>query len=342
MHFLAEKLCSGTSRLAILSVVAAAFAIGITGCAEYVLNPAALAGSPGKTSAPRLVGYLPDYHSSYSTYAQSLNFTGMTHLILAFGHAPVCNGACTATSDMTISLQQSDSEIAAIVTSAHNAGVKVLISLGGGDNPGDQTFSQFYNVGLSTPLAASVDQFVAAHDLDGVDVDIEDEANMGAPLGDFVTALAARMHPENKLLTGAVAPYRQSFMTDATLVQFDFLNVTSFSTSTQAASDLEYYATTKSIAANKIVLGVPFFGANSNQAVIVSYSAILAAYPDAWQQDQVSGGALANGMTLDYLGETSMADETKLATRYGGVMAWELTQDAPAPHSLLAIIRKNL
>ena len=338
MRFCADKPRLRAVRLVIPSILAFLFAIEITGCAQYTVFPSALSG---KAPAPRLVGYLPDYHGSYSTFAQTLNFSGMTHLILAFGHAPVCNGACTAASDMTISLQQSDAEIAAIVAAAHNAGVKVLISLGGGDNAGDQTLSQFYNVGLSKQLAASVDQFVAAHNLDGVDVDIEDEANMGAPLGDFVTTLAALVHPENKLLTGAVAVYRQPFMSDATLDQFDFLNLTSFSGPAQAASDLEYYAITKSIAADKIVLGVPFFGANSSQSVIVSYSSILAAYPDAWQRDQVSGGALANGATLDYLGETSMADETRLGIKYGGVMVWELTQDAPAPHSLLDVIRKS-
>ena len=338
MPFYADRPHSGVRSLPILPALAA-IALGLSGCAQYSINPGALSG---KSPAPRVVGYLPDYHSSYATYAQTLNFSGMTHLILAFGHVPVCIGVCTSGSDMTISLQQSDAAIAAIVNAAHNAGIKVLVSLGGGDNAGDQTFSQFYNVGLSTQLAASVDQFVAAHNLDGVDVDIEDEANMGAPLGDFVTALAARIHPENKLLTGAVAVYRQPFMTDATLVQFDFLNVTSFSAPTQAASDLQYYAVTKSIAADKIVLGVPFFGTNTSQTVLASYSAILAAYPDAWQSDQVSGGALDNGTALDYLGESSMASETQLGVKYGGVMVWELTQDAPAPHSLLDIIRKNL
>jgi GH18 family chitinase len=338
MHFWPERPLSGSRSFAILLALTA-ISLGLSGCAQYVVNPSAIAG---QSPAPRLVGYLPDYHSSYATYAQTLNFAGITHLILAFGHAPACSGVCTSGSDMTISLRQSDAEIAAIVGAAHNAGVKVLVSLGGGDSAGDQTFSQFYNVGLSKQLAASVDQFVTAHNLDGVDVDIEDEANMGAPLGDFVTSLAAQLHPENKLLTGAVAVYRQPFMTDATLDQFDFLNVTSFSSPGQAESDLQYYAKTKSIAADKIVLGVPFFGTNSSQTVLASYSAILAAYPDAWQTDQVSGGALDNGAALDYVGETSMTQETQLGVKYGGVMVWELTQDAAAPHSLLDIIRKNL
>jgi len=123
----AGRPCSWSLRLPIFGL-AFAFVISLSGCAQLTLNPAALSGPSAKAAAPRLVAYLPDYHSSYSGYAQTINFTGITHLILAFGHAPVCNGVCTAASDMTISLRQSDAEIAAIVTAAHNAGVKVLIS----------------------------------------------------------------------------------------------------------------------------------------------------------------------------------------------------------------------
>ena len=37
-----------------------------------------------------------------------------------------------------------------------------------------------------------------------------------------------------------------------------------------------------------------------------------------------------------------MAQETQLGARYGGIMIWELTQDAGGPHSLLSVIQKNL
>jgi hypothetical protein len=37
-----------------------------------------------------------------------------------------------------------------------------------------------------------------------------------------------------------------------------------------------------------------------------------------------------------------MAQETKLGAQYGGVMVWELTLDAPPPHSLLNVIQTNL
>jgi hypothetical protein len=37
-----------------------------------------------------------------------------------------------------------------------------------------------------------------------------------------------------------------------------------------------------------------------------------------------------------------MAQETQLGGRYGGIMIWELTQDALGLHSLLSVIQKNL
>lgn len=307
----------------------------ITGCSSnFVLEP------PNPDA--RLVGYLSCYNGSYAARAAALNFSGMTHLLLAFGTANKCAGVCTASSDMTLSLDQDDADVATLVAAAHAAGVKVMISLGGGDRADDATISQFYNAGLSVPFAAAIDQYVAAHNLDGVDVDMEDPSNMGAPYGDFILALAARLHPEEKLLTAAVGRYQASAIPDAALAQFDFLNVMVYSNYADACDELQYFSYDKSIAREKLVLGVPFFGSTRNWTREESYATILAAYPDAWQRDKVSGGSLDDGIRLDYVGESTMAQETKLGARYGGVMIWELTQDAGGPHSLLSVIQKNL
>ncbi len=331
-----------TCRTVALGKIAAATLATLCGCSGG--SGTATVTTPTQVAAqPKLVGYLPDYNESYAVYAKNLSFSHMTHLILAFGHAPVCNGTCTASSDMTISMQQqTDADIDALVAAAHQAGVKVLISLGGGDNAGDETISQFYNAGLSTQLAASVNGFVTAHNLDGVDVDIEDTSNMGLPYGSFVEALAGVLHPEGKLLTAAIWPSLQKYIPDAVLTECDFINVEAYSTEAQAESDLQYYAVQKNVAAANLVLGVPFFGQNADQTILESYSTILAAYPDAWQTDQVGGGTLDGGVTFYYVGETTMADETKLGAQYGGIMIWELTQDASGTHSLLNVIQTNL
>ena len=291
---------------------------------------------------PLLVGYLPAYKDvSLADSVKSLDLTRVTDLNLAFGNPPKCDGICTIHSDMNFSLKsQTGADIDAVVATAHAAGVKVLLSIGGGG--GDRLIIQFYNAGLSAPLVASLDKFVGMHKFDGVDLDIEDPSNMGAPFATFVSALTSTFHPEGKLVTSAVAKYLQDSMPDSALHQFDFINVMNYSSYTSAVTALEFYAQDKKVPKNEIVLGVPFFASNSGDSEEEDYSKILASYPNAWKVDMVGGGSLDDGQAFHYVGEHTMAQETHLGKQYGGIMIWEMMGDAPAPHSLLKLIEKGL
>jgi len=297
---------------------------------------------PVSSPAPLLVGYLPAYKGAgLASAVQGLDLTGMTHLNLAFGNPPKCGHSCTSQSDMTFSLNgESSSDIDAIVATAHAAGVKVLLSIGGGG--GDQLIIQFYNAGLSAPLVASLDRFVRAHRLDGVDLDIEDPSNMGAPYAALVSALVSTFHPEGKLVTAAVAKYLQDSMPDSALHQFDFISVMNYSSYDSAATALRFYAQDKKVPRDEIVLGVPFFASNSGDSKEEDYRTILTAYPNAWKVDMVGGGALDDGQAFHYVGESTMARETQLGKEYGGIMIWEMMGDADAPHALLKIIKDGL
>jgi chitinase len=278
-----------------------------------------------------LVGYLPDYNGRYGDYAKTINFSKMTHVNFAFVNPPKCSGTCTASSDMTFALGQSEADIAAFVDAAHAAGVKVIASVGGGG--GDQQIIQFYNANLSAALVASLDSYLTEHNLDGVDVDIEDPNNMGQPYATFVADLIAKFHPEGKLVSAAVAQYLQSAMPDVALHEFDFVNDMFYSPDMNGAmSELEFYAGQKNVPMNRINLGVPFFGQQGNDEP--EYGQILSMYPNAWQSDSTNG--------ITYVGEATMAKETLLGKQYGGIMIWELTGDAPPPHSLLNVIQTNL
>lgn len=294
------------------------------------------------SSRPLLVGYLPAYKGTgVAAFVAGLDFTRMTHLNLAFGNPPKCDDICTIKSDMNFSLSgQTDADIDAIVTAAHAAGLKVLLSIGGGG--GDQRIIQFYNAGLSAPLIASLDRFLRTHKLDGVDVDIEDPSNMGAPFAAFVSALTSTFHPENKLVTAAVAKYLQDSMPDSALHQFDFINVMNYSNYASAVTALQFYAQNKKVPQNQIVLGVPFFASTSDASKEEDYSTILTAYPNAWKVDMVGGGPLDNGQAFSYLGESTMAKEVQLGKQYGGIMIWQMMGDAPAPHALLKVIEQEL
>jgi chitinase len=291
---------------------------------------------------PRLVGYLFGAKGvDLAESIKSLDLSRVTDLNLAFGDPPKCEGTCTAQSDMTFSIKgQQDADVDAVITAAHAAGVKVFLSVGGGG--GDQMIIQFYNAGLSAPLVASLDQYIRAHHFDGVDVDIEDPANMGQPFASFVSLLTFDLHAEGKLVTAAVAKYLQASMPGSALHQFDFINVMNYSSYADAVTALQFYAQDENVPKDKIVLGVPFVASNAGDSREEDYNTILSAYPNAWKVNLVGGGALDDGQGFYYVGEDTMAQETQLGKQYGGIMVWHLLGDAAAPHSLLKVIERNL
>ena len=334
-----RDLSGNNSRSLWHAVLSAAVAICLVcGCFELGYAAPALTTA----SSPFLVGYFPCYKGvSFSDYAYKLDFRKMTHLNLAFGNPPKCDGVCNAHSNMDFSIHgQTDADIKSLVGAAHAAGVKVLISIGGGG--GDQMILQFYNAGLSDALVTSLDKYVKAHNLDGVDLDIEDPSNMGAPFAVFVKALIDKFHPQGRLVTAAVAKYLQDSMLDSALHQFDFINVMNYSSYNAAVTALQFYSMQKMVPKNKIVLGLPFFAQNLGGSKEEDYGDILAAYPNAWRVDMVGGGAFDDGQVFNYLGESTMLQEILLAKGYGGVMIWQLLGDAPNPHSLLDLIQNNL
>jgi chitinase len=283
---------------------------------------------------PYLVGYLGVYRpADWPSLAKTLDFTRMTHLNLAFINPPQCNGVCTAQSDMSLHANPSftDDALKTIVDSAHAHGTKVLASLGG--DKGDARYMQFYNAGLSDQIADAVNAYVKEHNLDGVDVDIESPDQMGVPYTQFVNALVSRLRPEGKLITTAVAQYIQAGVQDAVLQQFDIINVMIYGGYDRSVADMAWWVKNEHIPKEKLTLGIGFH----------NYSAILAAYPNAWAVDTVGGGTFRNGAVMNYQGEATVAKLTQLSAQYGGAMIWEVSQDDPtSPHSLLKVIQKNL
>ena len=61
----------------------------------------------------------------------------------------------------------------------------------------------------------------------------------------------------------------------------------------------------------------------------------LRADPNAWSYDQTS----VNGQTVHYTGVASMKKLGDYAKGFGGIMFWELSEDAPGSHSLWKTIQ---
>ena len=280
-------------------------------------------------SGARVVGYLPNYSGSYADWAKSIDFSKMTHLNLAFATANGSNGW---------SMGASDADVAALVKAAHAAGTKVLASLGGGG--GDQTvIARFENASNVPALVSNLDAFVAAHDFDGVDIDIEDGSHLGSDYTTFVNAVVARLRPEGKLVTAAVAQYLQDSMQDATLHTFDFVNVMIYSSYSDSVSAMTYYTQTKSVPASQVTLGAGFFGGDQagNE---YAYSDILAADPGAWAYDQtqVQGQTVNSGN-----GMASMKKLADYSKGFGGIMfCRRLSEDTTDAHSLYKVIQGEM
>src|SRR5262245_16202055 len=112
-------------------------------------------------SAVKVVGYEPSWAGSVS----SIQFSKLTHVNYAF-LLPNSNG----------SLQSIDnaSKLTSLVSSAHSAGKKVLISVGGWNDGNDSAFvSLAGNSTYRTNFVNNIVNFVNQYDLDGVDIDWE-------------------------------------------------------------------------------------------------------------------------------------------------------------------------
>src|SRR5450755_3839826 len=158
---------------------------------------AGVSGSAGSGGAPNIpavkfVVYLDDWTGSYASWGGKIDFSKMTHLNLAFFTA-------TGGNDWTDASGQSDSDVKALVAKAHAAGVKVLVSLGGGG--GDTTVvNQYKNPSNDDALVSNLDALLTRLNLDGADIDIEKEskAEVGDNYAAFVSKVIAKLHPEGK------------------------------------------------------------------------------------------------------------------------------------------------
>ncbi len=283
----------------------------------------------------RVVGYLLSGEISNGT-AASFDLSRLNYLNIFF------NGV-----DEHHKLRHSphlDSTIAA----AHKMHVTVLASIANGTNLSLLTDTN--RGGFIDSLLKSVDEL----DLDGIDVDLEGKS-INSDYEGFVVDLSAALKLKGKLLTGAVATWESQWFTDKALACFDFLNVMTYDATgpwrpnepgplspySMAVSDLDYWTNKRGIPKNKLNLGLPFYGYcfAPNIKHEFHYSEIVQTCPGAENADTVS---VSPGCIVYYNGIPTIKIKTAFAMQNaGGVMIWELLQDAPGERSLLTAIDKT-
>ncbi|MFL5729210.1 MAG: glycosyl hydrolase family 18 protein [Cytophagaceae bacterium] len=286
----------------------------------------------------RVVGYLPNWNNIVND-ANAVDYSKITHMNIAFINPTNAVGDLGPTTGLST-----------VVQKAHDNNVKILMSMGGAGSPASWT-----NLLLDAnrpAYIAKIVSFASTYGFDGVDIDLEGSA-IDANYQKFVTDLRAAL-PAGMLLTAAVATWEASRFSSTSLSKFDFINIMSYDATgtwapsnpgqhspySMAVNDLTFWGTTKGMPASKMCVGVPFYGYGFNTANTtaygIGYNAIVAAHTGAENHDTVFVSA---NETIYYNGIGEIQDKTTLAlNNAGGIMIWELTQDATGSKSLLTAI----
>lgn len=285
----------------------------------------------------RIVVYLPNYRFDTA----NIDLDKITHICLAFVN-PDAGGNFVFSG-------VAKSNVLALVDAARNKNVKVLMSIaGGGETAVYDSLLAEANV-LST-VNKLVD-FLVEYRLDGIDVDLEGDRIESESYNRFISLLHAALPDDDMLLTAAVQTFTGDRISDTSLAYMDFINTMAYdatgpwrpndpgphSTYQLAQQHLEYWVMTRGLSASKVCLGVPFYGYDFSLPVdemARTYAQIIADHPTSWDDDQVG--------QMFYNGAATIAQKTTLAKNYGGIMVWELGQDAEAPRSLLDVIYNTM
>lgn len=296
----------------------------------------------------KVVAYYPSWEP------QSLNkarFDTLTHVIYAFA-IPTAEGGLRPLENPETARQ--------LVQKAHQAGAKALIAIGGwsyNDVPLEATFvSATADSAKRKGFADAIIALMEEYGFDGVDMDWEHprvDGNTSAQYEALMLDLSERLHKNGKLLTSAVLSgatpdgsvyYDAAAHSDKVIAAVDWLNVMAYdggdgdrhSSYEFAVNCGLYWSKTRKAGAEKVVLGVPFYGRPSWAA----YEDILAANPNADQTDI----STINGMEAHYNGVATIRKKTRYALEnLGGVMIWEITQDtADTSKSLLSAIKAEI
>jgi hypothetical protein len=279
----------------------------------------------------KVVGYIAKGSSS-----SVVDFAKITHLMLYFENAD-------AAGYLTYNAGND-----ALITAAHNNGVKVLVSVGGGSVSNDPVYqSRYTNLMSASNRSAFISKIVSylnAHNLDGIDLDLEGPA-INENYNAFVPALKSAL-PAGKLLSAALSHTNNGDLVSSSAAQtFDFIGVMAYdrgwgqavhhSTYDFAVTSANWWVTNRGVARSKIILGVPFYGyTNTTGSGSISFANIINNYGTAAAQQDTW---ISGGNTIYYNGVPTIRQKTQFVVDngFGGIMIWQLAQDATGSLSLL-------
>ncbi len=283
----------------------------------------------------KVVGYLPSYQFDW---LNDIEFERLTHVNIAF-----------ANPDAQGNLSVEGVNIALAVNKAHQKGCKVFISLAGGYLTPEWE-ANWNNLALPANRPAYIQkivQYVQAQHLDGVDIDLEWQyvQDWYSP---FVIELKAALAPLNLPLSVALpGSYRYPQISAEALAAYDWVNMMVYDLTGpwdasnpgqhspyDWAQDCIAYWKSQGMPAQKLTLGVPFYGYDFGVSPVdaFTYRAIVNENPANAQLDQ-DGQKYWNGIPTIQAKTQLALEETS------GIMIWEIGQDAFGENASYSLLR---
>ena len=310
----------------------AAAATAFTVAAVGTLTALAVQGTSEAAVLPngfKSVGYMP----SWAGNVTSIQYSKLTHINYSFA-LPNANGTLQPIEN-TAKLQQ-------LVTLGHQNNVRVSLAIGGWNDGNDSAFESLAaNSGTRTTFVNNVMNTVRQYGLDGVDMDWEypDPGTSGNNYTALMQQLSTALHNEGKLLTAAVVSEggTANGVQPAVFGYVDWLNIMAYDGGSPHANydwsiNAANFWKNRGLPKAKTVLGVPFY----SRPGYLTYAQLVAQDPANANRDCTPSGECYNGLpTVRRKTQWAMANA-------GGIMNWELSQDATGANSLVSAIYETV
>ncbi|MFI7597518.1 glycosyl hydrolase family 18 protein [Actinoplanes sp. NPDC049681] len=276
----------------------------------------------------RSVGYMPSWAGSVT----GIQYSKLTHINYAFA-LPNGNG--------TLQPIENTSKLSQLVSLGHQNNVKVSLAIGGWNDGNDSGFESLASSsGSRTTFVTSVMSVVNQYGLDGIDIDWEypDPGTSGTNYTALMQQLGTALHNQGKLLTAAVVSEGGTAdgVQPAVFGVVDWLNIMAYDGGSPHANydwsinSVDFWKG-RGLPASKAVLGVPFYSRPGYK----TFAQIVATNPAFANQDC----ATISGVNECYNGLPTIRRKTQWAmANAGGIMNWELSQDATGANSLVSAI----
>ena len=286
----------------------------------------------------RIVGYLPDWN--YKPFSE-LDLNQLTNINIAF---------CNPDENGRLYCNIPESKLKSIVAEAHSNSVEVFAALGGGDGC-DGYLKHLDTSEERAAFNANIMEYCESYDFDGIDLDIELGSNhqIWNHYGDWCNELRTLCDKRDMKMSTATAQWVAEKVTPETFALFDFVNVMAYDNDEDEHSHasyeysikcLEYFHNRKKIPNEKLILGVPFYGRGYTSDGDLDWNSYMSFADIVSKGNEYYNANSYNDIA--YNGADTIAKKAELAKDYGGIMIWELTQDAKGEQSLLKVISNTL